>query len=121
MDSFIWIAVMIFVLAAIVGLALVLAWKHRTGKLEQKATDYKAFFLMGLVWIIIGVAFTFMDYSMTFFLPMGVVFLALGLANRDKWGKKEPMGPEYRKNLMIRVAVGIVALALGVAVLLLMA
>ena len=121
MDSFIWIAVMIFVLAAIVGLALVLAWKYRTGKMEQKATDYKAFFIMGLVWIIIGVAFTFMDYSMSFFLPMGVIFLVLGLANRDKWGKEVPASPEYRKKLIIRVAVGIVALALGVAVLLLMA
>jgi len=121
MDAIPWVLVMVGIAALVVALAVIMAWKYRKGRLQQKSEDYKMYFIMGLVWIIIGVAFAFMDYSMSFFLPMGVVFLVLGLTNRDKWGKEVPASPGYRKKLIIRVAVGIVAMALGVAVLLLMA
>jgi hypothetical protein len=91
-------------------------WKYRKGGLEQRPVDYRTFFLMGLIWTIFGAVFMALDYSMSFFLPMGVIFLVLGLANRDKWGKEVPMSPGFRKKLMLATGAGVAALAVGATV-----
>jgi hypothetical protein len=118
MDPFPWILVMVLTAAVVAALALVFAWKYRTGRV-RKGPDYKAFFMMGLVWTIFGAVFMVLDYSMSFFLPTGIIFLALGLANRDKWGKDVPVSPGYRKKLAIATVAGVAALAVGVAALVL--
>jgi hypothetical protein len=113
MDSFVWPVVMIVILAVAVALVGIMVWKFKTGRLRRSEPDYKTFFSIGLVWTMFGAVFMLFDSSMTFFLPMGVVFLALGLANRDKWGKKPPLCTSTRKKIMLATLTGVIALVIG--------
>ena len=82
----------ILVLVGVV--ALVLIWKRRRdGKPSEP--NYRAFFMMGTVWFPVGLAsmiiFLFLDVSFVVGLPllaMGVIYLSIGLANRDKWNTR---------------------------------
>ena len=113
-DGLPWILISVLALLVLGVAAVALLYKKRG---QKQKTDYYAFFWMGLVWTVFGAAMTvfdfFMgyDYTTTFFLPMGVVFLALGLANRDKWKDR----PEYTKNkrlmIIFTLIAGIIALA----------
>ena len=113
MDSFAWIFLMILILAAAMILLGIIIWKFKTGKLRRSEPDYKTFFSIGLVWTVFGAMFTVLDNSMTFFLPMGVVFLALGLANRKKWGKSPPPFAGMRKKILLATFIGVVALVIS--------
>jgi hypothetical protein len=44
------------------------------------------------------------------------VYLAIGLKNKDKWGKPEKISPLYQKVLMIAVILGVIFLVLGIIV-----
>jgi len=54
----------------------------------------------------------------SFFLMMGLAYLAIGLVNRNKWGKQVEVPPESRKKMVI--VLGLAALV-GVLVSLLFA
>ena len=57
------------------------AW-NRTRK---KPMDFRAFFMMGIVWFLMGLPLmNFMDYSVS---AMGLLFVITGLANKGKWKK----------------------------------
>ncbi len=47
---------------------------------------------------------------------MGLVYLSIGLKNKEKWGKPQKVSPKYQKALMLAVAIGVVALVLGIIV-----
>lgn len=88
----------IWILTAIAGLVLVLLavaviiWKKKGGKHES---DYRRFFWIGLIWMIIGAGFMFIYDNLTFngLFAMGVIFFIMGAANRNKWKKKRPPTP----------------------------
>lgn len=80
----------------VVGILLALAlWKRRKeGKAEEP--DYRAFFVMGITWFPAGVALMIVyfvsDIPFVIGMPllaMGLIYLAIGLANREKWKKTE--------------------------------
>ncbi len=90
MSEWILISALILVVLVIVGLllTLVLLKKKKEGKIEE--TNYQIFFIIGISWIPIGIVFMItinLVIGITF-MSMGVVYLAIGLANRDKWEKK---------------------------------
>jgi len=76
----------------LVGVVLVLVlWKRRrTG--QPKEPNYRAFFVMGIAFLPAGAALMIV-YSMTGMpfvvgfplFAIGLVYLIIGLANRDKW------------------------------------
>lgn len=73
-------------------------------KKEKRQTDYRSFFMIGVVWLPTGLIFLLMEKSSgmgSFFLVMGLAYLAIGLANRDKWGKRVEVPPVTRKKIMI--------------------
>ena len=79
----------ILVLVGIILLAVV--WKRRREG-EQGEPDYRAFFTMGIAWLSAGIVIMIisllLDIPFVVGLPlsiMGVVYLILGLSNRDKW------------------------------------
>lgn len=85
------------ILAIVVALAiftvLVVRKRRKEGRLEE--TNYRVFFITGAVMTPIGligiIVSFFRDYS--FFVPLpvltiGIVYLVMGLANRDKWAKQ---------------------------------
>ena len=88
------VALVILVVAVVTGvLTVVMAWKkRREGKLTE--TNYRVFFITGITMTPIGLAgiivYLFRDYSFVTPLPIfltGIIYLVIGLANRDKWKK----------------------------------
>ena len=67
------------------ALAIVLViFKMRKVQAGTSKTDYRVFFILGIVWLPIGLA---IDNSV--FLVLGIVYMIIGLANRDKWAKSK--------------------------------
>ena len=73
MDQLIWIVV---ALIALLGLIAVIVVRSK----EKVQPNYRAFFIIGLSWIPLGIA-----TKNPAFTALGVVFMVLGLKNRDKW------------------------------------
>jgi heme/copper-type cytochrome/quinol oxidase subunit 2 len=107
MSEILWLLVSVAGIVALLGAVFVWklsrkGWKHET--------DYRAFFYMGVVWFPLGVA---LDFPV--FYILGLAYLVIGLANKDKWGKKQPLTPEQIRWKKIALAVGIAVLVAGVA------
>ena len=75
-------------------LVLVLRKRKREGKAGE--TDYKAFFIMGLAFLPTGLAmmmvYFFTELPFEIGLPLfalGLMYLIVGLVNRDKWHKND--------------------------------
>lgn len=74
------------ILAIIVALAAVKFVLVKKGKVNKK-TDWRVFFNVGIILLIPGV-FEYWRYGDSLFLLVGAVYVALGYAKRDEWGKK---------------------------------
>jgi hypothetical protein len=99
----IWLVLSIIILLAI-G---VMVYYYKTGKNHQP--NYYTYFTMGIVWLAFGIAFE----GMRFFFIMGLVFIAIGLLNKDKWKKH----PKVDKKLtIIGIILAAIAFIIGVAV-----
>jgi hypothetical protein len=64
----------------------------KNSKNEQtKEVDYRAFFIMGLSFLPLGIVLTFVVGNPGFigFMGLGIAYIAIGLANKDKWKKEE--------------------------------
>jgi len=73
-------------------LLVVLRKRKRAGKTGE--TDYKAFFIMGLAFLPTGfvmmIVYVLAEIPFEIGLPLvalGLIYLVIGLANRDKWRK----------------------------------
>ncbi len=117
-----WIILSILVGVVVIGLLVAFLVWNKKGKVKHE-TDYYGFFVMGAVWTAIGVPMTIFnvirgDYpTLGFFLWLGVVYLAIGLANKDKWKKDKLEGwrdPKKRNILLILTALGVLLLIAGV-------
>lgn len=79
MSAIPWIMITIAILIAILALLTVWVVRNRGKKHEH---DYYSFFTMGVIWTAFGLIFW---KDMPFFFIMGLAFMTLGLANKDKW------------------------------------
>ena len=90
MSEWILISLIIVGILVIIGLILTLVVykKKKEGKIGEP--NYQVFFTIGIVWIPIGVVFmiTVNPVMGTAFMAMGVIYMIIGVANRDKWEKK---------------------------------
>jgi hypothetical protein len=88
-----WILISILIIAALVliGLLLIIVVfkKKKEGKIGEP--NYQVFFSLGFVWIPVGVVFmiTINPALGVVFMVLGLSYIAIGLANRDKWEKKK--------------------------------
>ncbi len=89
-----WIVIAIVAVLIVSGILVVwMAWKRKKeGKQEEP--NYRVFFIVGMfmtpVGIIVITASFLADISFFIGLPffsIGVVYIAIGLGNRDKWKK----------------------------------
>ena len=79
-----WILIAVIVLLILFLIIAVVAAKS---KKKKQGPNYYAYFIIGLIWLPIGIIMLVTDNSPVFFI-LGLVFLAIGLVNKDKWDKK---------------------------------
>jgi len=92
-----WIIIMSILVGLTVLALLVVVVLVARGKRREKKTDYKVFFTMGSVWLPIGIIFLALDSLRPMgiiFLCLGASYLAIGLANKDKWAKSKESSKE---------------------------
>jgi len=87
------LAATLAILIALGVLVALIAWKkNKEGEFVEP--NYRAFFVMGIAWVPVGIVSTIVFFVLDIpfiigmpLLAMGAVYLAIGLANRDKWKK----------------------------------
>jgi hypothetical protein len=94
MDLIIILSILVglIVSALLVGVVLVARRKRR-----EKETDYKVFFTSGNALLPMGILFLALDSLRPMgiiFLCLGASYLAIGLANKDKWAKDKKSSKE---------------------------
>ena len=77
MSTFPVVAISI-VLVLVVLFGVIFIVRRQKGDMPE--TDYRVFFILGITWLPLGIA-----TDNPAFWGMGAVFLIVGLANRDKW------------------------------------
>ena len=88
-----WILISALIVAALIVIGLILTLvvikKKKEGKMGEP--NYRVFFIIGIAWIPIGSVFiiTINLVMGIAFMGLGIVYMAIGLANRDKWEKKK--------------------------------
>jgi magnesium-transporting ATPase (P-type) len=110
-----WILVSIAIGVAALAILAVLVIRRKGW---NKEVDYRSYFNMGIVWLPLGIIFyvIFKNLIGAWFFIIGLVYLAIGLKNKDKWGKPEKISTIYQKALMIAVLGLIGLLVLGIIV-----
>jgi uncharacterized membrane protein HdeD (DUF308 family) len=89
------VSIAIAAILVLVGLiTLMTIWKRRK-KGEPSEPNYRAFFVMGIVWFPVGltsmIIYFLLDISFVVGIPlfaMGIIYMTIGLVNRDKWKKE---------------------------------
>jgi len=90
----------------IIGLVIVLYPKFKKEKIKP---NYRLFFILGVTWIPLGVAFYKTTRNIGF-LVMGLLFLIIGLINKDKWGETDPVTIRQRKIIIGALVIGFLVL-----------
>ena len=103
--------ILLTVAGIIVLLGLVFVWKLKKNNWHHQA-DYRTLFIMGVIFLPFGAVMmiTTENPGMIGISGLGAAYIAAGLANRDKWDKKQPFSSEQRKWMVISVVIGIIAL-----------
>jgi hypothetical protein len=90
MSEWLVISALIVAVLVIIGLilTLVIFKKKKEGKMGEP--NYQAFFVLGISFLVLGIILA-SSISPGFygFVGLGIVYMAIGLANRDKWIKKK--------------------------------
>ena len=88
----------------IIGLVVaVIAYKNK----KKMAPDYYTYFVIGLVWIPIGIINLIANGNGTFFI-LGLVFMAIGMSHKDEWKKNHVTlahFPKAKKRIIITAIV----------------
>jgi len=91
MDIWILLTLIVGVIVIITGFIVFNLMRKKKEEGIIKEPNYQAFFPIGIIWISVGVTFMIAinpALGITF-MALGIVYLAFGLANQDKWKKKE--------------------------------
>jgi hypothetical protein len=57
---------------------------------DEKTTDYRIFFILGISLFAMGISLiSAVGPAFIIFLGCGVVYMVIGLANRDKWAESK--------------------------------
>ena len=90
MDNLILITIFLGFIAVIVGVIVFFTLRKNKKEGITRKVDYRAFFIMGISFLPLGIIFTTaISPAFICFIALGGCYIAIGLANRDKWKKKE--------------------------------
>ena len=88
------ISVSLLIFSVIVAIFALVSFRKKGNAIHTAKTNYRAFFIMGIFMVIIGVVLNIVslllnyEYTLGFpFIIIGVVYIAIGLNNRDTWKK----------------------------------
>jgi 4-amino-4-deoxy-L-arabinose transferase-like glycosyltransferase len=90
--SIIVIAMIALLLVTVFVLIVTVLWVKKNSKNKQeKEVDYRAFFIMGISFLPLGIVLTFVVDNPGFigFIGLGACYIAIGLANKEKWKKED--------------------------------
>ena len=80
------------------GILMVLRLRKKRKEGEPAKPDYRAFFGKGIIWGPAGIVVTVVSFILQIpfyvgllLLGIGAIYLAIGLANRDKWKNKSSL------------------------------
>ena len=90
MNHLILISILIGFIAVLIGVIAFYILKKNQKEGITREVDYRAFFIMGISFLPLGIIFT-ATISPAFigFIGIGACYMAIGFANRDKWKEKE--------------------------------
>jgi hypothetical protein len=79
----------ILIITIFILIVTVLWMKKKGNEGKRKEIDYRAFFIMGISFLPLGIVLTFVVGNPGFigFMGLGIAYIAIGLANKDKWKK----------------------------------
>ena len=104
-----WIILSLLILGA-----LTLLLGYYVSKKKKRPTDYYTLFIMGIVFLPIGVATE--NYPLA---VLGMTFSVVGLINKDKWKKNkqtwETLSKKERKFMIVTIAIITLLLVSGIA------
>lgn len=87
------IALIILAIAVVTGILAVLMVRKRKKEGKPQA-DYRIFFLLGITWLPFSIILMIVSFILQIpfyigfpLLALGLIYLIIGLANRDKWKK----------------------------------
>ena len=88
MSEFVVIALGICaVLVLVCGIVVLVVWKKKKSD-ELQEPNYQTFYMLGMSFIPIGIVFMItVSPAFIAFMGLGICYMAIGLARRDKWGK----------------------------------
>ena len=79
----------ILVILVLVGIITIAVTIKKRKQAKNKDNAYYAFFVMGISFLPLGIIFiAALGIAFSWMFLLGVVYMALGLANRDKWKNK---------------------------------
>ena len=86
--DFTLISLVLLGLALLATVVLVfIEWrKRKTGEVTE--INYQAFFSVGVVFVGAGIAMSVVNPGLFGIAALGIIYMIIGLANRDKWKKK---------------------------------
>ena len=90
----------------IIGLLIVLLLQFKRKKYKP---NYRLFFILGMTWVPLGVVFYITTRNFGFFV-MGLIFLVIGLVNKDKWEEPDPVTIQQKKILIGVFVIGLLVL-----------
>lgn len=86
MSEWLLISAAIVAISVIIGLVLVMVVFKKKKEDKMGEPNYQIFFIIGIAWIPIGIVFMVTIHPAAIaFMGMGIVYVVIGLANRDKW------------------------------------
>ena len=87
------IALIILAIAVVTGILAVLMVRKRRNEGKPQA-NYRIFFLLGITWLPFSIILMIVSFILQIpfyigfpLLALGLIYLVIGLANRDKWKK----------------------------------
>lgn len=102
----------LFILILIAAIALVSGiWTLIYYRKRKYEPDYYTFFIIGLVWLPLGIA----TGNSTFWI-LGALFFVIGLVNKGKWKKKKSWNKLSQKEkilIFLSILIGLLFLILG--------
>lgn len=108
----VWILLVLGIVATLTLIAVFVAMKARK---ERHEPDYRALFIMGIVFLGAGSAMiSTLGVGSLGMSALGLVYMALGIANRDKWKEPPPMSTKTGRLVMVIVAGAILLLGLTI-------